>query len=283
MYICAFVYTMYLKSPASLQPFIMLFSGCANGQWKDMHHNEILECETFTYGKHHFPWHLHPNYWSFSLTVGGSAKLIFAGQTFTVTAGDIVIIPPLSPHRTVVEDFFTYKIIRVAVAHPALGRMSRFNGHLLRDRQAVAVFHRWHERLKESGSAGLAGGFPESFRPYLPGESFGPDTAHAPLGQALAYMHENFSAPVQLEDLSRAAFLSSSHFQRRFKQEFAISPMRYIQSLRIDKAKELIIRGNTMTEVALATGFYDQSHFNKYFKMLVGMRPSAYSAVVRND
>lgn len=248
-----------------------------------MYYSEILECGKFTYRKHHFPWHLHPNYWSFSLTVDGSAELVFAGRPITVKAGDMVIIPPLAPHRTVVEDFFTYKIIRVSVGNPAPEGMSRFIGHLVRDRRAAAVFHHWYERLKASGSAGLPGGFPESFRPYLPEESFGRGTGHSPLGQALAYMHENFSAPVQLEDLSRAAFLSSSHFQRLFKQEFSISPMRYIQSLRIDKAKELIIRGNPMTEVALATGFYDQSHFNKYFKMLVGMRPSAYSAVVRND
>ena len=77
--------------------------------------------------------------------------------------------------------------------------------------------------------------------------------------------------------------MSASHFQRQFKQYFGISPIRYLQSLRVDRAKGLIKQNLSMTKVAYQTGFYDQSHFNKYFKLLTGMGPSQYQAIIRQE
>jgi AraC family transcriptional regulator len=58
-----------------------------------------------------------------------------------------------------------------------------------------------------------------------------------------------------------------------------VSPYRYVLTARIDKAKRLL-RGSRLgvLDVALATGFADQSHFAKTFRRVTGAVPTAYRA-----
>ena len=63
---------------------------------------------------------------------------------------------------------------------------------------------------------------------------------------------------------------------RLFKREIGLSLNAYQLQIRIDHAKKLLINGVPIALVASETGFYDQSHFNRYFKRLVGTTPKNY-------
>ena len=59
--------------------------------------------------------------------------------------------------------------------------------------------------------------------------------------------------------------------------------MEYVLSLRIQEAQRLLsTTDSTIGEIALAIGFYDQSHFTKRFRKLTGMTPLAYRKRFRN-
>ncbi len=84
-----------------------------------------------------------------------------------------------------------------------------------------------------------------------------------------------------LEGLLRNRYISKYHFIRKFKRFIGLTPHQFQIQNRIRKAQRLITKGNSITQVALDTGFYDQSHFNRCFKRIVGITPSEYLHSVR--
>ena len=66
------------------------------------------------------------------------------------------------------------------------------------------------------------------------------------------------------------------HFIRNFKQETGLTPHQFQLQNRIRKAQHLLSGSDTITEVAMTTGFCDQSHFIKQFEKIVGLTPSDY-------
>ncbi len=63
---------------------------------------------------------------------------------------------------------------------------------------------------------------------------------------------------------------------RVFRQETGLPPHTYLIQLRINQAKAHLQAGETIAEVAAATGFSDQSHLTRRFKRIVGVTPGQY-------
>lgn len=77
--------------------------------------------------------------------------------------------------------------------------------------------------------------------------------------------------------LARMSGIGETYYRNIFLAVFHIPPTRYIQNLRIDKAKELLVASDaTMEQIALATGFANASYFCKVFKTVTGMTPSVF-------
>ena len=79
-----------------------------------------------------------------------------------------------------------------------------------------------------------------------------------------------------VEKMAQNVFLSKYHFIRSFKAEVGLTPHQFQIQNRIRKAQRLIHETDTITEVALTTGFCDQSHFIKQFEKYVGLPPLTY-------
>lgn len=71
--------------------------------------------------------------------------------------------------------------------------------------------------------------------------------------------------------------VSNFHFIRTFKQKVGVPPHRYLLSIRIKKAKEmLVLRQHSIAEVATLCGFVSLSHFSSTFRGITGHSPSEY-------
>ena len=79
-----------------------------------------------------------------------------------------------------------------------------------------------------------------------------------------------------IEEMAQNAFISKYHFIRSFKAEVGLTPHQFQLQNRIRKAQRLMHNAETITEVALTTGFCDQSHFIKQFEKYVGLPPLTY-------
>lgn len=90
------------------------------------------------------------------------------------------------------------------------------------------------------------------------------------------YLEDNFAENVSLEQISRVAGLSGFHLNRVFRQTVGLPPHAYQTQVRVDRAKTLLASGVSLEQVALAVGFFDQSHFTNHFKRLCGFTPGFY-------
>ncbi len=81
---------------------------------------------------------------------------------------------------------------------------------------------------------------------------------------------------LNVEEMAQKCFFSKYHFIRSFRTEAGLTPHQFQMQNRIRKAQRLLHTTDTITEVALATGFCDQSHFIRQFKKQVGLSPLAY-------
>jgi AraC-like DNA-binding protein len=76
--------------------------------------------------------------------------------------------------------------------------------------------------------------------------------------------------------LAGVAGLSRYHFLRAFRREVGVTPHAYLTHRRIAAAKLFLAGAEPLSEVALACGFYDQSHFSRAFKGCTGLTPGQY-------
>ena len=82
--------------------------------------------------------------------------------------------------------------------------------------------------------------------------------------------------PFPVEELSRRVFVSQYYLIREFKKRFGLTPHQYQMQNRVRKAQHLLLEGRSIAEVALITGFCDQSHFDRWFRKMLGITPSEY-------
>lgn len=102
---------------------------------------------------------------------------------------------------------------------------------------------------------------------------------------AIAFVLENFSEDVSLDDLADAAGMTRFNFCRRFQKECGISPIRWLWNFRAILAAEFIALGPDwpLTDVAFACGFTSSAHFSRAFKQMYRTSPSAFRKAQKSD
>jgi AraC-like DNA-binding protein len=87
----------------------------------------------------------------------------------------------------------------------------------------------------------------------------------------------NACMDVSLSELAEECHLSVTHFVRAFRRSTGMPPHQWLLARRISKAKSLLARSDlTLAEIALACGFYSQSHLNKAFKTSTNVSPGRW-------
>lgn len=84
-----------------------------------------------------------------------------------------------------------------------------------------------------------------------------------------------------IEDMAQSIGISPYHMIRQFKSVCGLTPHQFQIQCRVRKAQRLLEEGKSVTEVAYATGFCDQSHFDRCFRKIVRMTPSEYKQSVK--
>ena len=98
------------------------------------------------------------------------------------------------------------------------------------------------------------------------------------------YVNQNFTMKITAKQVAEAAGLSISRALHLFKEETGLSLTDYIIKLRLDYGKYLLLNTDIkLAELASEVGFYDQSHFTRYFKKKEGMSPSQFRSTHKRE
>jgi len=97
------------------------------------------------------------------------------------------------------------------------------------------------------------------------------------LFRVLDHIDRHLECDVTLDSLASVACLSRFHFARAFKQAVGQSPLRYVIARRLERAKVVLIEGETpLVEIALSLQFSSQANFSRAFKQATGLAPGQY-------
>jgi AraC family transcriptional regulator of arabinose operon len=93
----------------------------------------------------------------------------------------------------------------------------------------------------------------------------------------IEFMRDNLDKAVTLEELAERAGLSVSHYCAVFKRRTSQTPMQLFTSMKIQRACQWLLDKNvTIKTIAYNLGFFDQYHFSKVFKDVMGVSPKIY-------
>lgn len=92
----------------------------------------------------------------------------------------------------------------------------------------------------------------------------------------ISFMSDNYCAKITLQELAKQIHISPTYLESIFKSITGKSPINYLISIRIQKAKELLLDGHKISEVASKVGFSDVFYFSKCFKKCEGVSPSHF-------
>ncbi|SDY29303.1 Helix-turn-helix domain-containing protein [Evansella caseinilytica] len=108
---------------------------------------------------------------------------------------------------------------------------------------------------------------------------------YSELDEVIAYIHRHIDEPLPLARLAKYAAYSPFHFSRLFKEKIGLSPLYYVSSLRLQKAKKLLLHTQlSVRDIALEIGQQSLGTFTTRFTERVGMTPAHFrNSVVPAD
>ena len=106
---------------------------------------------------------------------------------------------------------------------------------------------------------------------------FPPGLAEWQKRRILRHVSENLGLSIRIENLASLAGLSVSYFSRRFRSSFGVAPGQYVRLGRLEHAKSLLRQtASPLCQIAVASGFSDQSHMSRAFQAVVGSTPARW-------
>lgn len=239
---------------------------------------------------HHFPRHYHDTY-SIALLTHGAKDFRTNSTRHTLDSTNMVTMNPGEIHygnsineegwRQLVILFDSHSGRRFAEENSVKKKELIFDSIVKTDRQLRADVVKLcrgavnaesdmeREHLCEMLMAALFSG--EKMLNATP-----PKSDRAGIRKVIELMNDEPDEKHTLEDLARMAGMSKFHFLRSFRHSTGVTPHAYLNLVRIEIARKLILTTDiSLSEIALSCGFSDQAHFTRSYKKIYGTPPGA--------
>ncbi len=111
-----------------------------------------------------------------------------------------------------------------------------------------------------------------------------PHTHFGQISRALHRIHEDYASPIDMATLAAEAGMSLSTFHAHFKAVTSSPPLQYLKSIRLHKARLLMVnQGETASSACRMVGYESASQFNREFKRFFGDTPAAVAEEIRRN
>jgi transcriptional regulator GlxA family with amidase domain len=115
-------------------------------------------------------------------------------------------------------------------------------------------------------------GYQSQFSPMLAAQA----SADSAFSELIDWLREHLAQPLDVERLAERAGMSPRNFHRRFLEATGETPGRFIETLRLDHARQLLQTRASLKEIAARTGYATQGQFSKAFARRFGLGPGLF-------
>jgi AraC-like DNA-binding protein len=212
---------------------------------------ELLSIEA---SDHYYPLHFHKSY-CLGEILSGILEIQFENEVQQYSEGDFFLIPPKKSHSCEIKkgksafyQVLSFKQVDdVLKNHCNITILSKFTDYIQKYRTYICLENQKSVSNKDD----------------------------IIVNSIINYLEQEYSNIVTVASLSELVGLSSSRIQHLFKQKTGVSIGKYLILERIRKSKRFLSE-KSLSDIALECGFYDQSHFYRYFKKYTGVTPQNY-------
>lgn len=241
-----------------------------------------------------FPNHFH-EYYVIGFVEGGKRHLWCKGQEYDLSAGDLILFNPRDNHfcAPMNGEVLDYRAVNInsQVMAQAVKEITgkEFTPHFTQNvvyqsdiTQSVGELYEAiltnAPRLKKEEAFFflLEQVLQEYAAPFDEADITEPNQQVKTL---CTYMEQHFAENITLDDLLTMTNFGKSYLIRSFTKQVGVSPYRYLQTVRLDRAKKFLEQGILPIDAACMAGFADQSHFTNFFKEFIGLTPKQYQKI----
>lgn len=241
-----------------------------------------------------FPNHFH-EYYVIGFVEGGKRHLWCKGEEYDLTCNDLILFNPRDNHycAPINGEILDYRAINISTE--VMQKMAKeitgkdfipyfihnvvYQSELsqsLNDLYNAILNHAPKLQKEEAFFFLLDQVFQEHVMPF---DEISITEPNQQIKTLCDYMENHYADNIQLDDLLLMTNFSKSYLLRSFTRQIGVSPYRYLQTIRIDRAKKLLEKGIPPIDAAALTGFADQSHFTNFFKEFIGLTPKQYQRI----
>lgn len=240
-----------------------------------------------------FPNHFH-EYYVIGFVEGGKRVLTCRNKEYLLDKGSIVLFNPKDNHACVQisEGAFDYRGFNISqtvmldLAEEVTGKreLPGFSKNVIYDEEITCYLQPLHEMIMNGSSdfgkeetllfllSSLIQNYGQPFENCIP-------ECRQEIEKACEFIESHFTERIYLDQICHYAGLSKSTLLRAFTKSKGVTPYCYLENIRINEAKRLLGEGVAPLDVALRTGFSDQSHFTNYFSRFIGLAPAVYREI----
>lgn len=264
-----------------------------------MHFDKQLNIETLSLSGRveKLPSHFH-DFYEIGFIESGCTQVICKDTECIISKGDVVIFNPNDNHSCseVNGEHLEFRCVNISIRRmkeltlECLGYevCSYFEAQIVHDSELVPQIKELYELILDCSGENLQ---KEELLYLIIGELVSDfsknendeQTEHTLMTEkACTYIENHYNDNISLEDLSRHTGFSKYHFLRMFTKEKGITPYRFIECVKLTKAKEMLIQGIDIVDISSKLGFSSQSHFTNFFKKYTRVTPKQYSSLYKN-
>lgn len=221
--------------------------------------------------------HTH-SYWEFIYFVRGCGRVQIPQKTLHPHQYHLVVYPPGLPHEELTDPVNPEETVFFGVDVPGIPPRG---AHLLlpdqHDELRWLVEHLYAEYLQH-GASPLVSAYLQAFlllveRAWTTGITF----EHDAIDLVVQYLHAHYARQVSLDELAALAEMSANHLSHRFRARMTCSPMQYLQQLRMEEAKRLLLATDLpVQQVSTRVGYHDPLYFSRLMRQVTGFSPSSF-------
>lgn len=103
------------------------------------------------------------------------------------------------------------------------------------------------------------------------------ETTDRQISDCQVWIADNYALANPVEHMVERSGLNARTFSRRFRSATGLSPIEYVQALRVEEAKQMLeIKSYPVDDIGSSVGYEDSASFRRLFKRSVGLSPAAY-------